>query len=175
MVNKDYNKTGDNILGKLRANFMGTEFQLYDSGRSPKDTKMEHNDNDFGSNGGNTKARNLRSELGVILYARNVLGSKGPRKMQVCLNKINENEEGKKSSNLWQPAHKDEEMLTCFKHRIQPAVSRLYILQNKKPQWSDQIGAYVLNFNGRVTMASVKNFQLTEENKNDEIILQVRI
>ena len=37
MVNNDYDRFSENTLGKLRANFMGTEFQLYDSGRSPKD------------------------------------------------------------------------------------------------------------------------------------------
>lgn len=34
------------------------------------------------------------------------------------------------------------------------------ILKNKQPKWNEQVGAYVLNFNGRVTRASVKNFQL---------------
>ena len=34
------------------------------------------------------------------------------------------------------------------------------ILKNKPPKWNEQVGAYVLNFNGRVTRASVKNFQL---------------
>lgn len=34
------------------------------------------------------------------------------------------------------------------------------LLQNKSPSWSDESGAYVLNFHGRVTRASVKNFQM---------------
>lgn len=33
-------------------------------------------------------------------------------------------------------------------------------LHNKAPVWSDTSVAYVLNFNGRVTQASVKNFQI---------------
>jgi hypothetical protein len=37
------------------------------------------------------------------------------------------------------------------------------------------VGAYVLNFNGRVTMASVKNFQLIDPDDQEAIILQVRI
>jgi hypothetical protein len=36
------------------------------------------------------------------------------------------------------------------------------ILKNKPPKWNEQVGAYVLNFNGRVTRASVKNFQVSE-------------
>lgn len=40
--------------------------------------------------------------------------------------------------------------------------------------WRGQVGAYVLNFNGRVTMASVKNFQLIDPDDQEAIILQVR-
>ena len=36
----------------------------------------------------------------------------------------------------------------------------LVLMQNKAPSWNDQSGAYVLNFHGRVTRASVKNFQI---------------
>ena len=43
---------------------------------------------------------------------------------------------------------------------------------NKPPRWNDQVGAYVLNFNGRVTMASVKNFQLVEPDEQDAVLLQ---
>ena len=35
-----------------------------------------------------------------------------------------------------------------------------------------QVNAYVLNFNGRVTMASVKNFQLVSPDDLDTVVLQ---
>lgn len=35
-----------------------------------------------------------------------------------------------------------------------------------------QLGAYCLNFNGRVTHASVKNFQLVTESDPEYVILQ---
>lgn len=35
-----------------------------------------------------------------------------------------------------------------------------------------QVGAYVLNFNGRVTMASVKNFQLVDPEEQNSVVLQ---
>ena len=35
-----------------------------------------------------------------------------------------------------------------------------------------QLGAYCLNFNGRVTQASVKNFQLVTQADPDYVILQ---
>ena len=38
--------------------------------------------------------------------------------------------------------------------------------------WNEQGGAYVLNFNGRVTMASVKNFQLVPPEDQEAVLLQ---
>ena len=34
------------------------------------------------------------------------------------------------------------------------------MLRNRPPRWNDALGAYCLNFGGRVTQASVKNLQL---------------
>ena len=50
----------------------------------------------------------------------------------------------------------------------------LIYLINKPPRWNEQVGAYVLNFNGRVTMASVKNFQLVDPEEQNAVVLQVR-
>ena len=38
--------------------------------------------------------------------------------------------------------------------------SDLVAMSNKPPRWNEQMQAYCLNFHGRVTQASVKNFQL---------------
>ena len=35
------------------------------------------------------------------------------------------------------------------------------------PRWNESLGAYCLNFNGRVTLPSVKNFQLQIEGAPD--------
>ncbi|KAI8903396.1 tubby C-terminal-like domain-containing protein [Gorgonomyces haynaldii] len=45
-------------------------------------------------------------------------------------------------------------------------------LQNKLPQWSDETQSYVLNFNGRVSLASVKNFQIVHPNDLEHVVLQ---
>jgi hypothetical protein len=71
----DLDKTSSTYLGKLRSNFMGTEFQVFDTGASPLD-----------SAGGGT----VRRELAVVTYAANVLGSRGPRKMQVGMPVVSE-------------------------------------------------------------------------------------
>lgn len=146
--------TRPNHLGKVRANFFGTEFQIYDSGINYSD--------------GGSASDEIRQELGCVLYASNVLGSRGPRKMQVCINKVDE----AKGQVKWQPRQKDDEMLTLFKNKDEYGMKNLVSLINKPPRWNDQVGAYVLNFNGRVTMASVKNFQLVDQFDHDNIILQ---
>ena len=46
------------------------------------------------------------------------------------------------------------------------------VMANRPPRWNDALGAYCLNFSGRVTEASVKNFQLVAAEAPDHIILQ---
>jgi Tub family len=48
----------------------------------------------------------------------------------------------------------------------------LMALQNRQPWWNDELGSFVLNFGGRVSVASVKNFQLCERTNSDRIMLQ---
>jgi hypothetical protein len=48
----------------------------------------------------------------------------------------------------------------------------LLVLQNRPPWWNVELGSFVLNFGGRVSVASVKNFQLCDRNDQDYIMLQ---
>jgi Tub family len=48
----------------------------------------------------------------------------------------------------------------------------LLALQNRPPWWNIELGSFVLNFGGRVSVASVKNFQLCDRNDQDHIMLQ---
>lgn len=45
-------------------------------------------------------------------------------------------------------------------------------LHNKTPVWNDETQSYVLNFHGRVTKASVKNFQLIHDTDPEYIVMQ---
>lgn len=42
-------------------------------------------------------------------------------------------------------------------------MSNLLELHNKTPVWNEETQSYVLNFHGRVTQASVKNFQIVHD------------
>lgn len=39
-------------------------------------------------------------------------------------------------------------------------MENIIALHNKAPSWNEETQSYVLNFHGRVTQASVKNFQI---------------
>ena len=45
-------------------------------------------------------------------------------------------------------------------------------MSNKEPQWNEETESFVLNFQGRVTLASVKNFQIVSDKDLDYICLQ---
>lgn len=65
-------KKSSGYLGKVRSNFLGTEFQIFDTGKNPNKNKSKNLDDN-------------RCQQGVIQYETNVLGSKGPRRMKVFL------------------------------------------------------------------------------------------
>jgi Tub family len=48
----------------------------------------------------------------------------------------------------------------------------LLVLQNRQPWWNVELGSFVLNFGGRVSVASVKNFQLCERMDQEKVMLQ---
>ncbi|KAJ1438177.1 Tub family-domain-containing protein [Ochromonadaceae sp. CCMP2298] len=161
MDQSDLNRAGRSYLGKLRSNFVGTEFQVFDNGLNPKGT-----DADEGASG-NTS---VRCELGSVMYAANMLGSRGPRKMQVALPGLDVSGE----ITRWRDSGMAEgeggdDILSRMKDRN---LRNLCYLINKPPRWNEQVGAYVLNFNGRVTMASVKNFQLVDPDEQNAVVLQ---
>jgi len=154
----DMNRDGANYLGKLRSNFVGTEFQVFDNGVSPKDSEGDDV---------NSTNSSVRKELASVIYAANVLGSRGPRKMQVAIPAVDENNE----ITTWRKgaANGQEDILSRIRDRN---LRDLVYLINKPPRWNEQVGAYVLNFNGRVTMASVKNFQLVDPDEQNTVVLQ---
>lgn len=91
------------------------------------------------------------------LKETNVLGLKGPRKMTALIPAI------QKDGNpvVFKPELEKDTILE--RYRVGQAKD-LVVLHNKPPQWNEDTRSYVLNFSGRVTVASVKNFQIIHEN-----------
>lgn len=57
-----------------------------------------------------------------------------------------------------------ESLLSKWQNR---SLENLIELHNKAPVWNDDTQSYVLNFHGRVTQASVKNFQIVHDNDRE--------
>ncbi|XP_076987342.1 tubby-related protein 2 isoform X2 [Tamandua tetradactyla] len=116
----DLSRDGDNFVGKVRSNVLGTKFTIFDNGVNPDRKNFI------------PEIARIREELGAVCY--------------------------------------EQESLLSRLHR--GASHGLILLQNKAPSWSDESGAYVLNFHGRVTRASVKNFQIVHPNDPSYLVLQ---
>jgi len=162
MAENDFNRDSMNYLGKLRSNFVGTEFNVYDNGAAPKGIKGEELEETGGSN------MSPRKELAGIMYAANVMGSRGPRKMQVAVPVVDEDQD--RGARAVGSNSQVDELVNRIKDRNMRDI--VYMI-NKPPRWNEQVAAYVLNFNGRVTMASVKNFQLVDPDEQSAVLLQV--
>uniref|UniRef100_A0A672JEW4 Tubby-like protein n=1 Tax=Salarias fasciatus TaxID=181472 RepID=A0A672JEW4_SALFA len=149
----DLSRGGESFIGKLRSNLMGTKFTVYDSGLNPMKSTTS------------LEASSLRQELAAICYETNVLGFKGPRKMSVIIPGMNMDHERVSI----RPRNDHESLLARWQNKNTESVIELH---NKTPVWNDDTQSYVLNFHGRVTQASVKNFQIIHDNDPDYIVMQ---
>ncbi|CAD6191773.1 unnamed protein product [Caenorhabditis auriculariae] len=159
-------REGDHFIAKVRSNALGTQFTVYDRGCNPKRT---------------ADPLTIRQELASVIYETNVLGFKGPRKMTILIPGLYDNSVPQKSG----LTPNDEKELLVRKS-IRPVVDRdtlieryrtkntsdLVIMNNKNPIWNEDTQSYVLNFHGRVTQASVKNFQIVHEADQEYIVMQ---
>lgn len=161
MDQQDLSRQSSSYLGKVRSNFLGTEYQIFNDGVNPKDRDADDNGN-IGSN--------IRCELGAVTYAATFTTS-APRKMQVVIPAL-DNTTG--LGKIWKdncgPNGEGDDLLSRIKTRNWSRDCHYYI--NKPPRWNEQIGGYVLNFHGRVTMASVKNFQIVDPEEQNTVTLQ---
>lgn len=149
----DLSRGGENFIGKVRSNFLGTSFTIFDCGISPSSRKST------------PTGANIRQELAAVHYDTNVLGFKGPRKMSVIIPAMTHQHERIPVT----PRNESESLLERW-HNNQ--MTDLLEVHNKHPVWSDETQAYVLNFHGRVTQASVKNFQLVHSADEDYVVMQ---
>ncbi|XP_017775648.1 PREDICTED: protein king tubby [Nicrophorus vespilloides] len=147
----DLSRNAESYIGKLRSNLLGTQFTIFDNGKSAR--RSGPNDT------------NIRQELAAVIYDTNVLGFKGPRKMTVILPGMTLSYERV----LMQPQENGEGLIDLWKSKNMENIIELH---NKTPVWNDDTQSYVLNFHGRVTEASVKNFQIVHDSDNEYVVMQ---
>ncbi|TWW62319.1 Tubby-related protein 1 [Takifugu flavidus] len=147
----DLSRGGENFVGKLRSNLMGTKFTVFDNALNPERALPDMS--------------NARQELAGIIYETNVLGMKGPRRMTVIIPGMNKDNERVPL----RPRNECDGLLIRYQNR---RMENLIELHNKTPVWNDETQSHVLNFNGRVTQASIKNFQIVHSKDLDYIVMQ---
>lgn len=134
-------------LDLCRSDFLGTNFTIYDS-QPPHSGAKPTSSRRFASKQISPQVPAGNFEVGQVSYKFNLLKSRGPRRMVCSLrcpssetlqNRSPDNSENKKSN---------------------PAAPACSVLKNKAPRWHEHLQCWCLNFHGRVTVASVKNFQL---------------
>ncbi|KAM7529704.1 hypothetical protein LguiB_033114 [Lonicera macranthoides] len=174
LVAGDFSRASNTYVGKLRSNFLGTKFTMYDSQPPTAAAAVQpvsHSSRRFNSNQVSPRVPACNYTIGTVSYELNVLRTRGPRRMRCIMQYIpisSIQEGGTAPTPTSFPKSLDEKI------SISPALKGTepisdtsssisqdpLILKNKAPRWHEQLQCWCLNFKGRVTVASVKNFQL---------------
>ncbi|XP_015082792.1 tubby-like F-box protein 7 [Solanum pennellii] len=177
----DLSQRSKAYVGKLRSDFLGTNFTIYDSqaprnGARPSSSRSCRR---FASKQISPQLPAGNFEVGSVSYKLNLLKSRGPRRMICSLNCPCPGEAASDKSQ--DAAASDKSQDAPKKKQAGSAEANSTVLKNKAPRWHEHLQCWCLNFHGRVTVASVKNFQLVAtmdqsqpDGKGDEdtVILQ---
>ncbi|KHN03006.1 Tubby-like F-box protein 3 [Glycine soja] len=193
----DMSRESNAYVGKLRSNFLGTKFTIYDIPLPHVGAKMTKSCFTKLVNPKQVSPRVPTGNYPVahISYELNVLGSRGPRRMHCVMDTIPASaiEPGGAAVAPSQTDFSVSNIDTSFPFfqtnstSLENSISGdqrnkkddVLVLRNKAARWHEQLECWCLNFHGRVTIASVKNFQLAVSPENghagpqeDEVILQ---
>ncbi|GJT66666.1 tubby-like F-box protein 5 [Tanacetum coccineum] len=201
LVADDFSRASSTYVGKLRSNFLGTKFTIYDS-QPPSDAAVQPNNNRssqrFNKKQVSPRVPACSYSIATISYELNVLRTRGPRRMNCMMHSIpiSSIQEGgsaptpksfplsfddthslsalsfkSKDLNFTRSASSVSGPMSSVSGPISsvsgpissvlgPICADSLMLKNKAPRWHEQLQCWCLNFKGRVTVASVKNFQL---------------
>ncbi|XP_068639108.1 tubby-like F-box protein 5 [Aristolochia californica] len=183
LVSDDFSRTSSAYMGKLRSNFLGTKFTIYDSSAAQHSLVLSNNRSfrKIYPRQVSPRVPAGNHHVATISYELNVLRTRGPRRMQCTMHSIpiTSIREGgtaptptevarslEQSFSLLPPVPKSKEpAVDCSSMNLCQSTESVssaepLVLKNKAPRWHDQLQCWCLNFRGRVTVASVKNFQL---------------
>ncbi|XP_022842470.1 tubby-like F-box protein 3 [Olea europaea var. sylvestris] len=177
----DMSKGSGNYIGKLRSNFLGTKFVVYDA-LPPAGAKMVKSNST--RTGGTAQVSAGNHPVAHISYELNALGARGPRRMQCVMDAIPASAikpGGVAPTQINFPISSAESfpVIPFFRTKSSHSDKTLsgpldcqrdgsLVLGNKAPAWHEHLQCWCLNFHGRVTLASVKNFQLVVSPENGQ-------
>jgi len=192
-------------IGKIRSNFLGTKFLIYDT-QPPYNgavvPPVGRTSRRFNSTKVSPKLPSVSYNIAQVSYELNVLGTRGPRRMRCIMHSIPASsvepggivpgqpeqivpralEDSFRSTASFSQSFRSTTSLSksimdssmdfnsarfsdiasgrLDHHEDSEIKERPLVLRNKPPRWHEQLQCWCLNFRGRVTIASVKNFQL---------------
>lgn len=175
---ENISRSNGTYIGKLRSNFLGTKFLIYDT-QPPcgalVPTPPGRTSRRF-SKKVSPKVPTGSYNIAQITYELNVLGTRGPRRMQCvmhCIPASSLDADGivpgqpelfpRPIDDSFRTASLSKSCSSEFGSARFSDVGKVagpLVLKNKAPRWHEQLQCWCLNFRGRVTVASVKNFQL---------------
>lgn len=144
----DIDRKSVGVVGKVRANWTGSGYHLYDHGMNPAKSKTD---------------ASIRRDLGFVSFDYDTMG---PGKMEIAVPRVTT---GGVPVELRPRSEEDATSEQLYKENN---TEKLMTLTNKRPKWDETVKGHVLNFQGRVTMSSVKNFQLACSETGDLTVLQ---
>ncbi|ESQ50624.1 hypothetical protein EUTSA_v10022721mg [Eutrema salsugineum] len=185
---KNFSRRSSTYVGKLRSGFLGTNFTIYDN-QTASSTAQAQPNRRLHSKQASPKLPATSYTAGNITYELNVLRTRGPRRMHCVMESILLSSVlaaplvVKGSKEEVSPSPKGEASSTDREITdVSPSLmDQPLVLKNKSPRWHEQLQCWCLNFKGRVTVASVKNFQLVADidpslnappEEHDRVILQ---
>nr|KYP61425.1 Tubby-like F-box protein 8 [Cajanus cajan] len=152
-------RSSSTYIGKLRSNFLGTKFIIYDTQPPYNNSQLSPpgRSRRFNSKKVSPKVPSGSYNIAQITYELNVLGTRGPRRMNCTMHSIPISSLEPGGTVPGKPELLPRSLEDSFRSI---SFARPLVLKNKAPRWHEQLQCWCLNFRGRVTVASVKNFQL---------------
>lgn len=187
-------KHSPSFMGKLRSNYVGDRFLIYDTqppcgGVGAAPSAPSHFRRRFYCKKVSPKFSVGNYNIAEVTYEMNVHGAHSPRRMNctmysipaalmcsasqpqedVSVDPLEDSFRSMSFSNSCSDQDSSSISSRSSRHSIVAAAaaprdddrkSKPLVLRSKNPRWHEQLQCWCLNFHGRVTVASVKNFQL---------------
>eukprot|EP00002_Diphylleia_rotans_P013486 TRINITY_DN2636_c0_g3_i9.p1 TRINITY_DN2636_c0_g3~~TRINITY_DN2636_c0_g3_i9.p1 ORF type:complete len:327 (-),score=58.23 TRINITY_DN2636_c0_g3_i9:1403-2383(-) len=145
----DFRKESPYYLGRIRSRLGRKLFSVYGRGENPSKCR---------------DSEKHRLELGAVSYI-STPSEVLPCRMIVCLPEVDENSKPL----IWKPSNGSNGLLDKF---YQNQFEGMMILETKDPAYDEARKVYSLDFQGRVKVASLKNFQLHLSTEPDQVTMQ---
>ncbi|KAI7754468.1 hypothetical protein M8C21_021521, partial [Ambrosia artemisiifolia] len=197
MAANNISRSNSSYMGKVRSNFLARKFIIYDSQPPQTAAPVQSGSSRRFSRKVSPKFSSGSFNIAQVAYELNVLSKHGPRRMHCVMHTIpiSALDPGMTTipdyPNNLGPQSFDHSFRSILFSRSVNSSSKLgssrfsdnagtsdrpknipLVLKSKEPRWHEQLQCWCLNFKGRVTVASVKNFQLIAATTRPQVAVE---